>query len=848
MNSKKVRLHVLAVSISLGLFGTAWAAQPAMVKPAAAAQDAGQSQSSAKNGKASGQQGKAASNPVNLQQLVVTATAAPISKMNTSISVSTLDPMQIRDSGARSAADLLRDIPGIRAEASGGSGNANISVRGLPVATGGAKFVQYQVNGMPVLEFGDIAFATPDTFLRIDRNIRTVEVVRGGSSSVFASNAPGAVVNFITKTGRYKEGGIQVTTGLGYDLKRVDFDYGQPISETTRFHVGGFWHDGESAKRLGFGAVHGGQIMGNLTHDIDGGFLRASFQYLDDHAPAWLPVPISITGSNANPHVTSLPGFNVQHGAIQSPYILRDLAVNAQGNRVVTDLSNGYTSKVRAFGGEGLFTLANDWKLHEQFRIASNSGSFVGPYPAEVNTAANLAQEIGGPGATLAYANGPRAGSPVSALAVGGNGLAQRVHLFNVTLPNMNNMTNKLTLKRSFDTGMGNVDLLLGYYHSRQNIVQDWHWNTYLQTVQGHNGVLLDVYNASGQQMTDHGLVAYGEPYWGNCCVRSYDVHYTMDAPYLSASWHDGNWRFDGGLRFDRMRANGSYAGATGTTVMDVNRDGVISVPEQTVPVVNNLAAKPVNYQKNHVEYSFGANYAFSPELAAFARASQGARFNADRLLFGGGIQNNGRAAQGVAVNVVKQYEGGLKWNTPQASLFATGFYATTQEQNQDVTSTVSRLISRKYRSYGLELEGGLFLGHFTLHAGATYTHSRIIADAITPADVGNAPQRQATWIYQVSPTFDYDTFSVGATVVGTTKSYASNPNGLVMPGYTQVNVFGNYYLDDNMSVSLHVDNLFNTIGLTEIDMSPVTLTGNGLNTARSIVGRTVYASWQYDL
>jgi outer membrane receptor protein involved in Fe transport len=855
MKTRLMRSNIMAAAVAMAIGGTGFTLNAFAATAPGHAAATGQDGVAQKNADTAAPSDKTAqakvtkhkNNPVNLQQVVVTASGSPSSKMNTSISVSSLEPDQIQNSGARNTADILRNIPGVRAEASGGAGNANISVRGLPVATGGGKYVQWQIDGMPVLEFGDIAFATPDTFIRPDRNIERVEVVRGGSSSIFASNAPGAVINFITKTGRYREGGIQLTTGFGYDHKRVDFDYGQPISSTTRFHVGGFWHDGESAKRLGYNAVSGGQLMGNLTHDIDGGYLRASFQYLNDHAPAFLPVPISITGSNSNPSVHSLPGFSVQHGALQSPYFLRDLAVNADGNRMATNIADGYTSKVRAFGGEGLFTLGNDWKLHEQFRIASNSGGFVGQYPAEVNTASALASEIGGAGSTMTYATGPNAGQAVDMSTVGGNGLAQRVHLFNVTLPDMDNMTNNLTLKRKFDTSDGSVDLLMGYYHSNQHIVQDWHWNTYLETVQGHNGALLDV-NNGGMAYTDHGLAAYGVPYWGNCCTRSYNVDYTMDAPYLSATWHTGKWRIDGGLRFDRMRASGTYAGSTGTTSMDVNRDGVVEYPETMVPVVNNSAAMPVDYSKNHLEYSIGANYSFSPRLAAFARASSGARFNADRLLFGGGIEADGKAQQGIAVNVVKQYEGGMKWNTSHYSLFATAFYATTQEQNQDVTSTVSTLISRKYKAHGLELEGGMFYGPFSMRAGATYTHSRITSDAITPADVGDVPQRQATWVYQLSPSFNWASFGTGATIIGTTKSYASNPNGLVMPGFTQVNLFANYYMNDHMTLSLHVDNLFNTIGLTEVDMSPVSVTSNGLNTARSILGRTVYASWQYQL
>ncbi|MGA0588461.1 TonB-dependent receptor [Dyella sp. KRB-257] len=833
MKTDAVRKRALAVAIML-----------ALLPAAATAQDSAPNAPSATADKPVD---KAPNKAVNLDQMVVTASPAALSKMASSISVSTLEASQLADSGAQGAADILRDVPGIRAESSGGEGNANISVRGLPVASGGGKFVQFQVDGMPVLEFGDIAFATPDTFLRPDFNIDHVEVVRGGSSSVFASNAPGAVINFISKTGEEKGGNIGLTTGLNYDSKRLDFDYGQPLSDRTRFHVGGYLRDGEGPKTADFTTQRGGQLMGNLTHDIDGGYLRASVQLLDDRAPAYLPVPVSITGSNNNPQVSSLPGFNLHDGTQLTPYWQRDLAIDASGNRRTTDLGDGYHSKVQAFGGEGKFTLDGGWTLHEQFRVASNSGSFSGPYSAEVNTAAALAEEVGGPGATLRYANGPMAGQAVDATSVGGNGLAQRTLLFNVSLPSMDNTTNDLKLKRDFDLASGPMTLLLGYYHSRQDIQQDWHWNQYVQSVQGKDAVLLDVIDANGVPVTDHGLEAYGQPVFGNCCTRSYDANYTMDSPYVSLSWQPGNWQFDAGVRYDHMKARGSYAAASGTT-LDVNGDGAISVPEQSVQVVNNANAQPVNYDKHHLEYSFGANYLLSTDLALFARASRGARFNADRLLFGGGLLDNGTAPDGVAINVVKQYEGGVKWSTPHTSLFVTAFYATTQEQNQDVTSPTQFLISRNYKARGVEVEGSLDYGDFSMRGGVTWTHSRITKDAITPANVGNVPQRQASWVYQLSPTWRVGGFDLGATVLGTSKSYAGNPNGLVMPGYTQVNAFVRYNFNERSAVTVQADNLFNATGLTEIDQSPGAVTANGLNTARSILGRTVYASWRYRL
>jgi len=842
------RRNTLTVAVALmyaasfqAMAGTADTASPQATTAGSNAPASGNDTSSQDNGKKK--------NVVNLQQTVVTASPLPSTEMSSSISVSTVDGGQIQTSGVQNAADLLRTIPGIRSESSGGAGNANVSVRGLPVASGGSKFVQFQVDGMPVLEFGDTAFATPDTFLRTDYNIDHVEVVRGGSSSVFASNAPGAIVNFITKDGSSQGGNIGLTVGLGqYDNQRLDFDYGGPLSASTRYHFGGFVQHGNGQKNTDYTSSSGGQLMGNITHDIDGGFLRLNLQFTDTYDPVYLPVPVMIGGSNSDPHVSSIPGFNVQSGVLQSPYFTSDTALNAQGQPIHTNIRDGYHTRVNAIGGEGKFSLGDDWSLHEQFRAAENYGAFTGPYPATVGTASSLAQSIGGAGATLAYATGPQAGQKITnPAALAGNGLASETILFNVTLPNMDNFTNNISLSRSFDTGFGKGTLQLGYYHSQQNVVQDWHWNTYLQTVQGKDSALLNVYNASGQLVTSNGLVAYGEPPFGNCCTRYYNAKYMMDAPFVSMTWETGPWRFDGGLRFDRINGSGYYASANQLATVDVDGNGVISAPEQSVPVYTG-ATSPIDYSKSHLEYSFGTNYTINPDLAVFLRASSGARFNSDRLLFGGGILADGSVPQGVGVNVVKQYEGGVKWNTTHTSLFVTGFMANTQEQNEDVTSTITPFISRHYHARGVEFEGSYNYGHFSLSGGLTYTHSRIVSDAITPADVGNVPQRQANWVYQFSPSYSWRAFNFGATVIGTTKSYASDPNGLVMPGYTQVNTYVSYDINDRMTASLSVNNLFNAIGLTEIDASPATVTSNGLNTARSILGRTIYLNWQYHL
>ena len=139
---------------------------------------------------------------LGLNTVVVTGVSGGKSKMRSSISVTEIDQQQIADFGPRSEAEVLHLIPGIRAESSAGpGGNSNITVRGLPIASGGSKYVQLQEDGLPVVEFGDMNCANNDYWLRYDANIARIETVRGGSASTFASHAPGAIINFLSKTG-----------------------------------------------------------------------------------------------------------------------------------------------------------------------------------------------------------------------------------------------------------------------------------------------------------------------------------------------------------------------------------------------------------------------------------------------------------------------------------------------------------------------------------------------------------------------------------------------------------------------------------------------------------------------
>lgn len=781
---------------------------------------------------------------LGLDTIVITASTGATTKMTSSISVSSISAEQMVAAAPRSTAELFRSLPGIRSESTGGEGNANIAVRGLPVASGGAKFLQLQEDGLPVMEFGDIAFGNADIFLRADNNVSRIESVRGGSASTFASNSPGGIINLISKTGTQEGGSVSLTKGLDYDHTRLDFDYGAPISETLRFHLGGFYRQGEGPRKSGYNSEKGGQIKANLTKDFANGFVRLDVKYLNDRAVGYLPMPTRVTGSNSDPSIGSYTGFNIKSDDLQSIYLTQNFGLDGDGKRRNAKVADGMHPESLQFGGEAKFDIAGGWTFNNRLKVAQNKGRFVAPFPSDVMTTSALAASIGGAGATLRYANGPQAGKTVGA-NINGNGLAMRIHMFDVEINDFGNAMNDMKLSRSFNLdGLGAVDVTFGYYKSNQNISMDWLWNTYVMEVKGDNGALLDVYNSAGTNLSQNGLSAYGVPAWGNCCTRRYDTTYDIDAPYINLTSKVGALSLDASLRYDSGKARGSYAAAVQAARLDVNQDGIIQPTELSVSVIDNAHPSSVNYDWNYASWSLGANFQLNDDLATFGRVSRGGRANADRLLFGK-VRADGSVSSQDAVDMVDQVEAGVKYRRDGYAIFATAFWAKTEEQNFEATS--QKFFDREYTAKGLELEASYRIGDFAVTGGATYTDAEISQDALTPAVVGNTPRRQAQFVYQFAPTYSWNDLTVGASVIGTTKTYAQDDNKLEFPAFAQVNAFAEYRVAKGLSASINANNLFDQVGLTEAEEGAITANVANAIRARSINGRTVTATLRYN-
>ncbi len=784
--------------------------------------------------------------------MIATGVARARDRLDSATSTSSLSDNEITSISATSLADLFRNIPGIRAEAGSGEVFNNYTIRGLPLVSTGAKYLQFQEDGLPVMEFGDFLVAASDAFIRVDSNVAQIESIRGGSASTFASNSPGGVINLISKTGEVEGGAVQLSSGVNYQSYRTDFDYGGHLDPTLRFHIGGFFREGDGPRHAGFDADHGGQVKFNITKEFTGGFVRLEAKVLDDHNAQYMGQPMAVTGTDSNPHYQNLPGFSANSDTVLSRYISVLPTLDANGNLSQTNVQDGSHAKAAAVGFQAKFDVA-DWVVSEHIRYTHQSGSSDLTEPETLLPAQFAASALGSPGGSLAYASGPLEGQPITnPMALNGNGLLALSLVLNLHLRNLSDVANDIRASRVWALGDGNLTATTGMYASRQDFDVDNTLLTVLQDVRGGGrSALVNVASADGTPNTLGGVVNfYGLPSGG---TKNEDVTYTVLAPYGSLNYHQGKLSIGGSARLDEGTVAGTIreSGPTDLKTIDVNNTGVIAKAETTFAYAPLGNDQPVNYTYHYLSYSASANYRFAEVFSAFARYSRGARAGADHLLFSPAISSldGSLVRKTSAYDPAKQAELGLKYRKDGFFANVTAFWAKVSETNTQigpdpVTGGIGLLlIDRAYRAYGGEFEGGIRHGGFNLTGSATMTNARITA-AETAALVGNTPRHQAKLIYQVMPQYETKLFTIGADIIGTTSSFAQDEDRLKMPGYTTVNAFLQVRPVERVVVSLNVDNLFGALALTSV--LDASVPSSGTTVVQTLYGRTIRAAIRF--
>ena len=775
-------------------------------------------------------------------------------KLEASVSVSALPAEDMANLAPRSTAEIFRSLPGIRAESSGGGGNANMTIRGIPLATGGSKYMQIHEDGLPVTEYGDINFGNTDNWLRADWTLDRIEAIRGGSASTFASNSPGGIINMISKTGGEDAGSIGVSFGLDYDEFRTDFEYGGAISDTISYHVGGFFRDGEGVRETGFSGDSGGQIKANLTKEFDDGFLRFYLKHLDDKVTTYLPSAVEVRSGNS---FGALPGFDASSQTTHSQQTNNITTFDQFGNPVTRAVSDGIESKVSAFGVEFEKDVTDRLTLNNKFRSSDISGGFISPFTdgfaggtdTIANKGAALCADASVGGVSIDCSGGVIA--LIDGQAADPNQLAYTNLLFDTRIHDLGVVANDLELM--WDNGEG-LNISGGVYFSNQAIKTSWNsWHTRMQTLDGKNSQNI-TYIAAGAgidasgapvdvTLADNGALTQSVLAW------NWDLEYRTVAPYLNVGFDVGDRvTIDASVRYDDVQARGQRLDGCcgGNTPYDLNGNGAVGQFEVQGGVItrldsdallenpgatsagfiaggvralneNNAAVTNVNYDADNTSYSVGGTFLVTDDSSVFARYSDGGRAVADRLTqVGGSLNPDGSLTSTTdGFDNVQQLEIGYKHSGSTWNFFATLFDTVTEETQAELTSGLTFV--REYDATGIELEGDIDIGdYFTIRGNATWTDAEISKDLNDQSVVGNTPRRQADFIYTIIPEVQLDRIVAGLVLQGSTDFYLQDNNDLKQKGYTLVNLYANWDITDDLTAYVNVNNLTDEFVITE--------------------------------
>ena len=734
-------------------------------------------------------------------------------RQDAAFAVTTVTRTAIDQLGAPATADVLRLVPGLTVETSGGKNGANIFVRGYP-SGGDAEYVTFQTEGVPYFPPATLSFLENSQLYRIDETVERVEAVRGGTSALLASGQPGATVNLIQREGGDHLTGLVKTSVIDDGELRGDGYVSGPIGERTHVMVGGYYSRGNGIRSPGFAADRGGQVTANLRHDLARGSVLVFARYLDDRSQWLLPIPVEQTGRSIGPY----PGFDPGTGTLVGP----DTRTGIRNDGNSYDLNDGRGARIVNLGTNIELRLGDTVTLRDKASWLAGHADTTGLVSDNVSpeTAAAYAAQMGG---TIAALDG-RAVSPTQAVVRAGIWTVEK---------RIDALVNDATLEWATGASKATIGVYATDYGSRD------HWdigNTLLLTAQPH-ARRLDMTLTNGGIVTRDGF-ASGSSFLVDARYRGSDLaFYGVEEVKLGE-----RLRIDGGVRHQRHSVEGSVrdtrpAGPGGL-------DGDQRTLYDNADVVFADTRSPVRYRGGAWSWTLGANVDVTPHVGAFARFSRGTSFP---------FFDNLRDGITVAPHI-DTIEGGVKLSGPlslYATLFRNSFrgLATTVIANGAPIASIGGA-----QATGVELDG---LWHVAKPLSVAFAgtwldahYRRFFTDGGLTDLSGNRVQRQPVWQWRVTPTW---TLAIARrkTSLFTTLSYMGDrwsdvQNQQLLPGFITWNAGLSLDLTARLRMQATADNITDAIGLTEGNPRTLGTQAPGAIFARPIPGRSVNLSASY--
>jgi outer membrane receptor protein involved in Fe transport len=795
-----------------------------------------------------------AKNAATLQQVVVTGTAAigGVKKIDAAYSITSMSSQQIKEANPVSAADLLKQSPGIFAESSGGQTGANIEVAGFP-SGGDAPFVAFQLNGSPVYAQSDLSFMDQSSMVRIpDDTIDNVEIIQGGPAVLYGAGQPGVTANFIMKEGTdVPSGDIGVTYGTD-DLKRIDGFVGFKVANNWYGSFGG-WFRSDNYRDPHFTTPgdYGGSLGATLSRDWDSGELMFYAHALTDKNQFIADTPIY---NPSRGQFSAYPGFNPLTGSLGSAAdqfeTIQTTPCHTTGctpGGIPVNLADGRGTTVYSFGSNFDWDFGNGWAISNKINYTHSDSTQIAFYNTSANpeslgsyiTAAETADSIPTDSTVSAkYTNGQTASLNQQVLTEG----LWYVH------KNLNSISNEFHVSDEiFD---GNT-LTLGNYTAVYDDHDTWYLgnNMLLQAQSNPNPIVVDLTNSAGTYQ-----LSSGEGFVSGPSTAMRERWYGVNtAFFLTDTWKIGSWLLDAGIREEREWQNGAWANTA---------TGDLDPSPYTLYNMNSTYLAPgmtyYKYQKTAPSWTIGANYEFTPNMSAYVRLNDGVIFPSfDNL--------RGDYPSGTPVEKVHNQEIGFKYQTswvyvdasayhrlfygvpysftsPQGTIQYLLYGANTKGVNLSTTFT-------PFEHFSILLSGDYMDGHYTNTGLEEYTNEA--GETAYASMYGKVLQRQPKLQFRLRPSYTLPT-SWGSVRAWITYEY-------IGPRYEDLiesQPLGSYYdlsfgvqadVGQHWVYSVSGTNMTNQIGLTEGNAREFGFANqNGVILARSILGREVQGQIKY--
>lgn len=654
------------------------------------------------------------------EQIVVTGTATPEKKIESTTSISSVNTDEIREAAPRSTTEFLRRVPGFtRVESSGGEVNQNLNVRGFLIVSS----ISIEEDGVPVYPTMDIAFMNADNLIRLDENIERVEILRSGSSPIFASSSAGAIINFINKTGGDKLHGAFMGAAGTAGLGRVDFDLNGPLSPDWRFNAGGYYRYDHGVRDPGYTGTQGGQIKANVTRLLSNGFFRISYKGIDDSNLFITPLPFQ---NRTNPDYA--PGFSDTGSFYTKEAVDKEIPLPPGNGKVRLPLDDGINTRGNWVTGQIDFNFAGDWQFENTAQYMSVDQNWNAIVSSDLLSATEFAQstlndyihqKLVPPGTSYEFLFTNHSDSFGNQLPFDTpNGLVRPGGLWNVQRP-FSDFSNILTIKKL----LGRHNFSFGSYFAYYKQSITWYSADILTDVRD-NPRFLDLVliqpDGTTLDVTKNGFLKF--------LSSSYQYLNGNGNSTLGALFSSDEFKLSERLRIDlgiRYELEHYSSSTENTATIDLDGD---KRTQYDIESFGNQTFYQVHSNIDDLAFSTGINYQVSrKQLALYGSFTRGFQLPGLDAFFGVPSQEFAKLLEPFHTDM---YEAGVKYSGPLAAFSGAFFYG---QLYDFITITPQQggfqpILYPASHVWGFEFEVlARPTKHLELHSTATYVDNQVL-------------------------------------------------------------------------------------------------------------------------